>query len=105
MQQRPLIKQFEIQRRRGGENTAQPGVSAKPIGISLFLAVLQFLSRMKDIAYSPACGSRIVLNRFRLRVNSLAINPFYFTVSVKLTGPSVEVDAEIVTVPAFDPVV
>ena len=29
----------------------------------------------------------------------------YFTVSVKLTGPRVEVDAEMVTVPAFAPVV
>lgn len=47
----PLIKPIEIQRRRGGE-LKPTGSFAKPIGVSLFLAVLQFLSRMKVLAYS-----------------------------------------------------
>ena len=46
----PLTKRFEIQRRRGGEKLPTERFR-KPVGVLLFLGVLQFLSRMKVLAY------------------------------------------------------
>src|SRR5580693_10754502 len=67
-------RQLEIRWRQGRGNS-QPGIPAKPIGISLFLAVLQFLSRMKDLAhYHPYRLGSIVLNPLALGERPLPQN-------------------------------
>jgi hypothetical protein len=48
----PSDKAIEIQRRRGRRTKANQIFPQNPIGVSLFLAVLQVLSRMKVLAYS-----------------------------------------------------
>ncbi len=58
---------------------------------------------MKVLAYSNLISDRQVEKKIPFR--SLNTTARHLTVSVKLTGASVDVDAEIVTVPAFDPVV
>jgi hypothetical protein len=45
------LQNVEIQRRRGGEKLPTE-CFRKPVGVLLFLGVLQFLSRMKVLAYS-----------------------------------------------------